>query len=216
MINLNDTTPPPPSGHTNVAWLKDSSGNVSANIVTPATGTVTHTGGALTANLPVIGAGAADVTVGTRSGNTTEFATVTGSVTSGHAATWDASGNLVDGGAAVTGSQPYDVVCSLPGKPGAGATVLLLTYTRTVSFPGNFSGSRGTVGVNPTATATYNVNKNGSSIGTIAVSTGGVVTFTTTGGAAQSFSAGDRMTVIAPGTQDATMSDVAVTFAGTR
>lgn len=63
------------------------------------TGTVTHTGGALTANLPVIGAGSGDIAVGTRSGNTTEFATVTGSVTSTHVATWDASGNLQDGGA---------------------------------------------------------------------------------------------------------------------
>lgn len=61
-------------------------------------GTVTHTG-ALTSGLPVIGNGAADITVGTKSGNTTEFATVAGAVTNGHVAAWDASGNLVDGGA---------------------------------------------------------------------------------------------------------------------
>ncbi len=74
-------------------------GSLTAIIQENSTGTVTHTGGALTANLPVIGAGSGDIAVGTRSGNTTEFATVTGSVTSTHVATWDASGNLQDGGA---------------------------------------------------------------------------------------------------------------------
>jgi hypothetical protein len=126
-------------------------------------------------------------------------------------------GTLVDSGTAPSGgSNPYDIVCSLVGKPDAGATVLEITFTRNVAFAGNFSGSQGTVGTNPTSTATYTVKKNGSSIGTVVVSTGGVVTFTTTSGAAQSFVAGDRMTVTAPSSQDATLSDVAITFAGTR
>jgi hypothetical protein len=115
-----------------------------------------------------------------------------------------------------SGAQPYDVVCSLVGQPGASATVLLVTFTRTVNFAANFSASKGTVGANPTATATYTVNKNGSSIGTAAISTSGVFTFATTSGAAQSFAAGDRMSVIAPSSQDATLADVAMTFAGTR
>lgn len=41
----------------------------------------------------------------TYSGNTTEVATVTGAVTSTHVATWDADGNLVDGGTAVSASS---------------------------------------------------------------------------------------------------------------
>ncbi len=87
-------------------------------VPTGGTGTVTHTG-SLTANKPVIGNGTADVTIGTSSGNTTEFATVTGSLTSGHIATWDASGNLQDGGAA----------------PAAGAFVLLEQHTAANSSP---------------------------------------------------------------------------------
>ena len=56
---------------------------------------------ALTANAPVIGGGAgAAPGVGSRSGNTTTFATTTGALVSGHAATFDASGNILDGGAA--------------------------------------------------------------------------------------------------------------------
>jgi hypothetical protein len=133
-----------------------------------------------------------------------------GSSSTGDAAVYDSGGNIVPA------KSPYDVVVSFVGKPGAAALVFLLTFTRAVAFTGNFSGSAGTVGTNPTATATYTVAKNGSSIGTIVVSTGGVVTFTTTSGAAQSFASGDRMTVTAPSSQDATLSDAAFTLAGTR
>ncbi len=55
--------------------------------------------GVLTANLPVIGGGAgAAPTVGARSGNTTTFATSSGTLTSGNCAKFDASGNIVDNG----------------------------------------------------------------------------------------------------------------------
>lgn len=54
----------------------------------------------LTANLPLIGGGAGVCpSVGTVSGNTTEFGTVTGSLTSGHGLKSDASGNIIDSGA---------------------------------------------------------------------------------------------------------------------
>lgn len=128
----------------------------------------------------------------------------------------DSNGNVSGYYAGGTGNNPYDVVCSYVGKPGAGATVLILTFTRTVSFPGNFAGSAGTVGANPAASATYLVNKNGTQIGTVVISTSGTFSFTTTSGAAQSFAAGDRLTVTAPASQDSTLSDVAITFAGTR
>ncbi len=59
---------------------------------------------ALTANLPVIGGGAgAAPTVGTVTGNTTKFATSTGSLVNGHCVTIDANGNLIDSGAACGG-----------------------------------------------------------------------------------------------------------------
>lgn len=67
------------------------------------TGTITCTtcttnASALTANLPVIGAGSNAVAVGTVSGNTTTFGTTTGTLTSGNCASFDANGNLVDSG----------------------------------------------------------------------------------------------------------------------
>lgn len=53
---------------------------------------------ALTANLPVIGGGAGAMTVGTRSGNSTQYVTTTGAQTSGNIVTIDANGNHIAGG----------------------------------------------------------------------------------------------------------------------
>ena len=84
--------------------------------------TTTASSAALTANLPVFGGGAgACPTVGTRSGNTTEVATVSGSFTVGDALVADASGNIVDGG----------VPASFPS--GASGKVLGYTGTSTVA-----------------------------------------------------------------------------------
>lgn len=61
---------------------------------------------ALTANLPVIGGGAgAAPTVGTRSGNTTQFVTTTGILTSGDCVKIDASGNFIANGSACGGGS---------------------------------------------------------------------------------------------------------------
>lgn len=111
-------------------------------------------------------------------------------------------------------AQPYDVTSFLAGNPVASGLVLGLTFARAVNFLSNFSGSVGTVGTNPTASAVYTVKKNGSSVGTVAISTAGAFTFSTSG--AVSFASGDRMTITAPTVQDATLGDVAMTLAGTR
>ena len=58
-----------------------------------------------TTNLPLIGNGTGALGQGTRSGNTTDFATTTGTLTNGHCITIDTSGNLIDAGFACnTGS----------------------------------------------------------------------------------------------------------------
>ena len=51
-----------------------------------------------TSGLPLLGAGTSAFTTGTLSGNTTEFGTVSGSLTNGHCASFDASGNIIDSG----------------------------------------------------------------------------------------------------------------------
>lgn len=95
----------------------------------------------LTASTPIYANGLMQLTSGTFSGNTTEFATVSGAVTSGHIATWDASGNIADGGAPATGTVTAVSVTSangLAGSSSGGATpALTLSTTVTGLVKGN-------------------------------------------------------------------------------
>ncbi len=111
---------------------------------------------------------------------------------------------------------PIYIGASLIGSPTVGQTVALLGLPIAGLFAANFSGSVGSVGTNPTATALYTVKKNGSTIGTISISTGGVLTFATSGGTTQSYAANDRLTIIAPSPVDAALSDVEFILKGTR
>ena len=98
-------------------------------------GTVTNTGGALTADQPVFGAGGADIKVGTKSGNTDEVATVSGSLTVGHFLTVDASGNVVDGGSAPGGGSGSvtSVGLSMPAEFSVSGSPVTTSGTLTVT-----------------------------------------------------------------------------------
>lgn len=99
--------------------------------------------------------------------------------------------------------------------PGTASSSQLLTKymaARALQFPANFAGAFGHIGTNPTATWTATVSVNGSQVGTIQVSTGGVFTFATTSGLAIDIDAGDRIDFAAPSSADGTAADVAVTL----
>lgn len=97
--------PPPATLGVALGGTGIASGTSGGVLAFTASGTLASSS-ALTANLPVIGGGAGVApSSGTRSGNTTSFATTTGSLTNTHLATWDASGNLVDGGAPSSGNN---------------------------------------------------------------------------------------------------------------
>jgi hypothetical protein len=117
--------------------------------------------------------------------------------------------------AAVITSYPYDFGGYVPGLPGVGEEVFKFVAVRAITLADDFAGSYGHAGVNPTSTATFTVAKNGSTVGSIVISTGGTFTFSTTG-AGVSLAAGDRLSVTSPSPQDATLSNVAFTFAGSR
>jgi len=114
-----------------------------------------------------------------------------------------------------TTPQPYDVTFAYAGAPPNATVLQLICFRLAVTMSGNFAGSTGHCGGNPTATAVYTVYKNGATIGTVTISTGGAFTFATTSGAAPSFAIGDSLSILTPIT-DATLSSVTMTFAGTR
>ena len=111
--------------------------------------------------------------------------------------------------------QPYDVTLAYPGAPPNATVLQLICFRLAVAMSGNFAGSTGHCGGNPTSTAVYTVYKNASPIGTVTIATSGGFTFATTSGAAQSFVAGDTLSILTPAA-DATLSSVTMTFAGTR
>lgn len=111
---------------------------------------------------------------------------------------------------------PYDVGFFVSGKPGAAAVIMILVATRPFTLPDDFAGSKYFNGANPTTNPiSFDVQKNESSIGSISVTSSGVATFSTTG-AGVSMAIGDRLKVVAPGTQDATCADISVVFRGAR
>lgn len=112
-------------------------------------------------------------------------------------------------------SYAYDLGFFVPGLPTDAGTVMIWKAVRAFTLADDFAGSQCKVGANPTSTAVFDVQKNESSIGSISINTSGVATFSTTG-AGVSMAVGDRLKVVAPTPQDATLSDVGVAFLGTR
>jgi hypothetical protein len=96
-------------------------------------GTVTHTGGALTADQPVFGAGGADIKVGTKTGNTDKVATSTGSIVTGNTVKWDANGNLIDAGATPGTGTVTSVALTVPAEFSVSGSPVTTSGTLAVS-----------------------------------------------------------------------------------
>lgn len=113
-------------------------------------------------------------------------------------------------------AAPYDLALFVPGLPVAGATIFKHKAGRAFGLPANLVGSQGTA-VATTAAKAFDVRKNNVTCATISFAVGASLpTFTTSGGTAVSFAAGDVLTIIAPTPQDTTLADVAMTILGTR
>lgn len=108
----------------------------------------------------------------------------------------------------------YDNAFFVAGTLSAGAIFGSFITTRAFKLFDDFAGSRGHCASNPTATAVFSVQKNGVSIGTITIATGGTFTFATTGSGLESFAAGDRLTIIAPSPADVTLATVSISLLG--
>ena len=119
---------------------------------------------------------------------------------------------------AITGSteeRPYDIGAFYPGTPTADAVVIRMPMTRAVSFPAGLTGSAGSAGTAATAQTDFDVQKNGSSFGTMRFAAAGTVaTFISASGA--TFAAGDVLRVVAPNTPDATLANIGFLLKGVR
>jgi len=109
----------------------------------------------------------------------------------------------------------FSVGFGFTSTPTASEVLLLYTFAEAVTFPDEWSGSVGDIGTNPTASFVLTVQKNGSSVGTVTISTGGAFTFVTTG-TSVAFAVGDQLKVVGPATPDASAANVSITFLGAK
>lgn len=95
------------------------------------------------------------------------------------------------------------------------ADELVLVYTATVGFtlPNSFTGSLANSTDVSTGTVAFTLKKNGTSIGSITFTSANTGTFS---GAGSTFVAGDKLTIEAPTTPDATLKNVSISLKGTR
>jgi len=114
---------------------------------------------------------------------------------------------------ALVGQMVHSIGCFFTTTPTVSEVLLRYTFVEAVAYADNFAGSDGNIAVNPTSSFVLTIARNGSSIGTITISTGGVFTFATTGGA-ESFAVGDEITITAPSPVDVTAASCSFTLKG--
>lgn len=111
--------------------------------------------------------------------------------------------------------RPYDVGLFIRGGAGDVNKDFTFVVTRDFYVDDDFAGSRGYAATTDASDRTFTVKKNGSSIGSLTfAATSNTCTFTTTG-TAESFVAGDRLTITTPAALG-TLADISLTFNGTR
>ena len=124
------------------------------------------------------------------------------------------NGLVALGGVAPATVKPYDVGTYCHGKPDVSEVLLRFNYVRAVTLKAALAGSRITAAVAATAQTDFTLNKNGSSIATIRFAAAGTVASVVGMASDVAFAVNDHLSLVAPGTQDATLADIAFTFAG--
>jgi len=109
--------------------------------------------------------------------------------------------------------EGYDIAGYYDNLMTASDTFFKFVATRAFYVLANFSGSAAHSAVAATASTTFNVQKNGSNIGTV-VFGAGATTATFVLGAQTNFAIGDRLGIINPAVQDISLSDVSITIKG--
>ena len=146
-----------------------------------------------------------------------EIAAARTSTTGGVYASLDARLEAIEAATTTPVSQPFDVHTFFPGIPTTLAKLYRGKLARAVTFPADFANAQFSASANATASTVFDIQKNGSSIGSCTIAAGGTTpTFASSGGAAQTFSAGDLLSIVAPATPDTTLADPALTLSGTR
>ena len=110
---------------------------------------------------------------------------------------------------------PYDCGGYYPGTLPSGGTLMRFVFVRAVSFPAGLTGSQTSAATAATAQTDIDIQLNGVSIGTMRFAAAGTVA-TFVDFDATNCLIGDVLTLVAPGTADATLANIGWMFKGTR
>lgn len=112
-------------------------------------------------------------------------------------------------------ADPYFAGGFYPGAPTDAAVALVHVLAVEAVFPVNLTGSQGTAEVAATAQADFDIQQDGSSVGTMRFAAA-ATTATFIFASEITFAIGDKLKIIAPGTADATLADISYSLKGTR
>jgi len=116
----------------------------------------------------------------------------------------------------VNEKPPYDVgISRSSGAPIASQIMLDFEFNRTVVFASGLTGSVGHASVAATAQTDFDIQKNGSSVGTMRFAAAGT-TASFIMASATTFNSGDLLKVVAPASPDATLASIVFNLAGAR
>ena len=117
--------------------------------------------------------------------------------------------------AAITAAKVYDIASFCSGAPIASQILLRMIMVRQVILPVSLTGSKATIGTNPTGALVVAFAQSGSAsvTGQVSFSTSGVPTFTLA--SQMTLAIGDVLTFTAPASPDATGANIGITLMGT-
>ena len=110
------------------------------------------------------------------------------------------------------GGLPAVLQAFFPGVPGASVPVALWVAAAPFAQPASLTGSQMAAATAATSTTTFGITKNGGSIGSVSIASGGFVTWTFA--SAVSFAAGDVLAILAPVSPDLTLGNLAFGLLG--
>jgi hypothetical protein len=125
----------------------------------------------------------------------------------------DTIDDIIVGEAEGESDNQYVISLSYVGTPGASATMGVHSVTHANTIPIDFDGASGDVITAPASDYVISVKKDGVEVGTITISSAGVFTFDTTGGATVSLAYGSRLSFHAPASVG-TAADFGITIVG--
>jgi hypothetical protein len=121
---------------------------------------------------------------------------------------------LVQLGGGTSESAVAELAGSYAGSPTASERIFHFVATRTVTLLSGLTNSQGVAKTAAAAQTDFDIKKNGSSVGTMRFAAS-ATTATFIMASEISLSAGDQLEIIASGTPDATLADIAWTLRGT-